>query len=481
MPGGAVVRGGAEDWIALPLDKSLFANLDQDAVVGHQTAIENGFINELGGHTRFPGLVEFCTLPDNGRVYLYDFMGDLLAATSKGRVYRIGQNGTVTDVTNVPISGGRRVIFAKNNQEAWMAAGGQIIRLRSTKTELLSPDAPLTSHIACIDNIVVAVAINSQLWYYSNPGYPDQWPDLNTFSADSSPDNASAFIIDDFRDLIFGGLSAIEQWQRVPTGNTPFYRQWAIGEGVKSPYCLLSADNAVWTVNKLSELVKINQQITASVSNDIGLILEGIDDWTDAWLGGYPNSPCHVVGQKFMILQMPNATNAYGTTGVTLLYDYRNKRWSTLYGWDPTTGLRQRWPGWSHWRLWDQVFVGGEGKIYTFTTDTYTNDGVAQPWLTRTSHISEGNQFQIRDFRLQIKRGSSGTAVAPNILVRCSRDGRSFGPWIKRDLGLSGDRMMFKNFGGFGVATTFLFEISSTDDTPIDLVKAEIKGVKIGH
>jgi hypothetical protein len=475
------LRGGAEQWVPLPLDKPLFANLDPDAVVNRQTAIENGFINELGGHTRFPGLVEFCTLADNGRVYLYDFMGDLLAATSKGQVYRIAQNGKVTNVTNVPITGGRRVIFAKNNQEAFMAAGGQIIRLRSTKTEVLSPNAPLSSHIAVIDNMVVAVAINSQLWYYSNPGYPDQWPALNTFSADSSPDNASAFIIDDFRDLLFCGLTAIEQWQRVPTGNTPFYRQWAIGEGVKAPYALLSADNAVWTINKRSEFVKINQQITASMSNDIGKILEGIDDWTDAWLGGYPNSPCHVIGQKFIILQMPNASNAYRTKGVTLLYDYRNKRWSTLYGWDPKTGTPMRWPGWSHWRLWDQVFVGGEGKVYTFTTDTYTNDGVISRWLTRTSHIADGNQFQIRDFRLQLKRGVGGSATAPTILVRCSRDARPFGPWIKRDLGVAGDRIQFKNFGSFGTATTFMFEISSADDTPINLIKAECKGVQIGH
>ncbi len=478
---GRIGTTSPDNWIALPLNTSMFANVDQDAVVGHQTAIENGFINELGGHNRFPGLEVFCTLPDTGRVYLYDFEGDLLAATSRGRAYRVAQNAQVTEVTKAPITGGRRVIFAKNNQEAFMAAGGPIIRLRGTSTEILSSAAPLASHVAVIDGYVIANQINAQRWFYSNPGFPDQWPPLNTFSADSSPDNVTAFMINDFRELLFGGQSGIEQWERVPTGNTPFFRRWALGEGIKAPYMMLFADNATFTVNKLAEFVKFQQQVSQSVSNDIGLILEGIDDWTDAWVGGFPNNPCHIVGQKFMILQMPNATTVYGTRGVTLLYDYRNKRWSSLFGWDSSNGVPNRWPGWSHWRMWDQVFVGAEGKIYKFTTDTYTNDGVQQRWLVRTAHISQGDSLQMRDFRLQLKRGTGGSATAPEIQVRCSRDGRPFGPWIKRDLGVAGDRIQFKNFGAFGNATTFMFEISSAADTPINLIKAEAKVVGIGH
>jgi len=479
--------GGAEDWLDLPLNQPLFANLDQDAVVGHQTAIENGFINELGGHTRFPGLETFCELDDDGRVYLSDFDGDLLAGTSQGKVYRVAQNAAVTNVTGTPVPGGRRMIFAKDNQEAFMAAGGQIVRLRSPKTEVLSKNAPLSTHIGVINGYVVAVAINSQLWYYSNPGYPDQWPPLNTGSADSSPDNASAFMITDLGDLMFGGISAIEQWERVPSGNTPFYRRWSMGDGMKVPYAMLFADSSTWTINRRNQFVRIQGQIGRSESNDIQLILDTIDNWTDTWIGGFPNNPCHVIGQQFFIIQMPYATNPYGTKGMTLLYDYRGKRWSMLYGWDQKAGAPTRWPGWSHWRLWDQVFVGGEGKIYRLTTDTYSNDGALQRWLTRTSHIAEGNQVQIKDFRLQLKRGAGGSGAvgtsppAANIRVRASRDGRPFGPWIQRDLGVAGDRIQFKNYGSFGTGTTFMFEIMCADDTPLNLVKAQIKAVKIGH
>src|SRR4051812_3428037 len=135
-----------QGWIALPLDKPLFANLDEDAIVGAQTAVENGFINEQGGHTRFPGLEDFATLEDNGRVYLHDFNGDLIAGTSKGRTYRVSHNATVEAIPGVSVSGGRRIVFQKTDRDLLMAAGGPIVRLRDKKTELLSSAAPLTTH-----------------------------------------------------------------------------------------------------------------------------------------------------------------------------------------------------------------------------------------------------------------------------------------------------------------------------------------------
>ena len=257
-----------DKWASLPLDKPLFANLDPDQVVGRLTAVENGFINELGGHTRFPSLTPFVTLPDdNGRVYLFDFQGDMIAGTSKGRLYRINRSGTPTDVTGIPVGGGNRMVFSKSPQELYAAAGGSIIRLRSTKSEILSTAAPIASHVAYLNGYVLAFAVNSQRWFYSNPGAPDQWPALNVFSANSSSENITAMMVDPFGEIFFGGLGGTEQWLPVTTGgNVPFYRVWSVGEGIKIPYCLLFADNSLWTVNKLDELVSIRQQTSQVAS-----------------------------------------------------------------------------------------------------------------------------------------------------------------------------------------------------------------------
>ena len=474
--------GDAEDWIPLPLDKGLFANVDPEAIVQYDAALENAFVNELGGISRFPGLSVFATLQDNGRVYLSDFEGDLIAATSKGQVYRVAQTGAVTPCTGVTISGGRRVIMAPTNQEMLFAAGGPIVRLRKNTTEALSQDAPEASFVGWIDGFAIANQVDTFNWFYSNPGFVDQWPALNTFSADSNPDPIGSILINPFREVLFGGTNKVEQWERLTSGQIPFFRRFAIGDGVAYPYCFLFADNAIWTINSSNELVKFLQQISQNAGGEIGMLLEGIDDWTDAWIGGYPNKPLHTVGQKFILFQAPNATTPYGTKGLTIVFDYRSKKFFTPYSWDSTFSAPTRWPGWSHWPLWNQTLIGGEGVIYQLTTNNFWHSGVMARWLVRTSHVAQGNMVQIKDLRLRLKRGLGLPGQKPpTIAVRCRRDAGPFGVWVRRDLGAPGDNIQFKNFGHFGTGTTFQWEIACTDDVPINLIAAEVKASQVGH
>jgi hypothetical protein len=470
------------DWTPLALDKALFANLDPEAVVGSLTAIENGFINEKGGHTRFPGMIERVDLENNGRVYMNELDGDLVAATSKGQVYRIDRNHNVTNVTSVPVSGGRRTIFAPTDRELLMAAGGPIVRLRANTTELLSSAAPLSTHVQWLDGYTIATELNSGRFYHSAAGQPDVWNALDTFNADGNPDNVNSMMVTPFRELMLGGANSIEQFERLSTGTVPFFRRWTVGDGVKFPYVMLHADNALWTINQLTELVRFSGQQSEAASSEIGSLLESIDDWSDAWMGGFPDRPLHILGQKLMVIQAPHATNVYGTKGVTILFDYRNKRFASLYGWDATNGVPARWPAWSHWTIWNKVYVGNEGKIYELAPGTFRNGDQLQRWLVRTCHIAEANQLQIMNFRLQVVRGRGlSSADAPTIRVRCRRDGRPFGPWITRSLGKAGDTNPFITFGGFGNAHTFMFEISSADNCPIDLIGAAALARKVGN
>lgn len=471
-----------EKWIPLPLDKGFFANLDADAVVGYQTGIENGFVNEIGGNTRFPGLREVADVGDPSPLVLSDFDGDLIAGNRKGQVFRINRRYDVSNVTGVPATGGRRMIFAKTDRELLAAAGGPIIRLRSNKTELLSSAAPLATHVGWIDGFTIATEVNSGRFYHSGAGTPDQWDPLDTFSADGNPDNINSLLITPFRELMLGGPDSIEQFERLPTGDVPFFRRWAVGDGVKFAYMMLFADNAVWTVNNLTEFVRFSGQISTASSAEVGRLLEKIDDWRDAWIGGYPDRPLHIVGQKFILLQAPYATNEYGTKGVTLLFNYRDKKWQALYGWDAAAGVPTRWPGWSHWYQWNKVYVGGNGKVYELTDDVYRHGSEIQRWLIRTANIADTSLVNVKNFRLHIKRGlGSSAADAPTVRVRCSRNGKPYGAWVTRSLGKAGDNIPFVYFGGFGVASSHRFEIMSADNCPIELLSAQVLTEAIGH
>jgi hypothetical protein len=469
-------------WLPLPLNKPLYANLDEDAVVGYQTAIENGFVNSQGGHTRFPGLSLFADFGGDARVYLHDFNGDLIAADSRGQVRRLDRNAHVEDLTAVPVAGGRRVVFAKTDRELLMAAGGPIVRLRATQTELLSSAAPLATHVASLDNYTIAVEINSGRFFHSGPGTPDQWDPLDTFAADGNPDNINSLLVTPARELMLGGEDSVEQFERTDSGDAPFARRWAIGAGgVKLPYAIIYADNYVWTINNRRELVRFAGQVQQVVSQTFGRLLEAVDDWSDAWMGGYPDRPLHILGQKFMILQAPNATNAYGTKGLTLLFDYENGNPHTLYGFDRAAGLPSRWPGWSHWTLWDRVFVGGQGKIYELDQTVHRNGSDTQRWLIRTSHMASGGGVIVKNFRLRLVRGGGTSSTASTIRVRCSRDGRPFGSWVSRTLGKAGERQQQIEFGNFGSGLTHRFEISCTDDCAVDLIGADVKTDPLGH
>lgn len=474
----------AKPWIPLALNHPLFANADEHSIVGYQTAIENGILNEMGAQTRFPGMVDFATLGDDGRAILSEWRGDLIATTSKGRTYSMDPQGRVRDRTGTVLSGGQRAIHAPSRDSLQIAAGGPILRLRDQQTELLSSAAPLASHVAWLGTYTIAAEINTNRIYHSGAGRDDEWDPLDTYAADGDPDNITALLVTPFRELMIGGKNSVEQFEQSESGESPFFRRWSVGEGLGAPYCMVHADSAMWSINRNFQLVRAAGQVALVASSEVGGIFDDVDDWDEAWIGGYPNKPLTVAGQNFILLQMPKATNAHGSKGITLLYDYKNKRWSELYGWSLDDGIPVRWPGWSHWSIWERTFVGGEGKVYEIKSgvgSSYYHAGAPARWLVRTAYISDANKVSIDALQLNIKRGLGGSATESTIAIRCRRDGGAFGNWVMKSLGKAGETTPALAFGSFGTGYSFQFEITTTDDVQVDLLKAEIQVTQLGH
>lgn len=461
-------------WEKIPIDAKWFANVDETALTRAQAAIENGFQNEAGGHSRFPGFEVFSTLPgDHGRVYLSDWRGSLMAATGQGNLFRVDRGGTAENVTGVPISGGGRVLFGKTTDELVMVAGRKPVRFAGKRTEILSEDAPDTTHIGFIDNYAVAIETGSGRMLHSGAGLYREWDPLDVFAADTQPDSLNGLIVTRFREVMLAGANSIEQFERLATGTTPFFRRWSVGDGVFAAYSMLFADNAFWYVNGAKEFSRVSGQSGQVQSDEIAHVLEGIDDWTDFWVGGYPDKPLILAGQKFILMQAPHATSPYGGKGLTLLYDYRRKRWYSLYGWDAVGGLPARWPGWSHWQLWEQTFIGGEGVVYKVTPQSFTWDGEVQRMLGRTAHFSDWGPSEVVNLRARLRRGTGGNVSAGTIRIRAIRDNGRPTPWASKSFGLAGDRDMTVEFGGFGDADAWQFEWVVTDDCPVEMVRLE--------
>lgn len=460
-------------WMDVPIGAAVLSNVDETALNRQSAALENGFVNELGGHTRFPGLVEEIPLSP-GRVYLYDrpFRGDMIAVTSLGRVHRVDRNGNTRDVTGVAVAGGRRPTFTETEDELLTAAGGPIVAYAGAKTKLLSRDAPDTSHVVYTGSYVLAVQPDSQRASYTEPGDYDNWNPLNTFAAEGKPDRVTAAIVTPYEELLLAGPRSIEQFERAASGTSPFYRRWMAGDGVMAPYSLVATKSGTYGVNGDAEFVRYVNQTTDPESDAVQSTLDRIDSWADHWA-----KEIIMFGQRFILLQMPDATNVYGTKGVTLVYDEKRRYWYSLYGWDAALNRPRRWPGWSHAFIWSRHYVGGEGVIYRMAQDIYANGAEIQRYLGRSGHFQiEGSAMRIDDCRMRFKRGAAdpNTAVEPRLAMRFNPDNMGFTPWMAQPLGRHGQRELVVNFGSLGSADTMQFEWFVTDEAPVDITKLEI-------
>lgn len=468
----------ADNWKTIPISEKLFSNVKEACLGKSNAALENVFVNDANGISRFPGLSVFSELPGNGRVYLGSYGSDLIAATSDSLVYRVDDEGNASDVTEVPISGGRRVVFAESDRELLMAAGGQIIRFQGEKTTLLSDDAPIhTTHVAQIDGYILAIEDGS--FRHNAAGESTTWEALDTFAASSQADNINALLVTPFRELMVAGLLSIEQFERLSSGDIPFFRRWAVGEGVLAPYTFIAADNATWFINKRHEFVRASAQISQSRGDDLGRTFEGITDaqWADAWA-----ALINIVGHKFILLQIPTATNIYGTMGITVVFDFSKNRWLSLYGWDTRRSVQNRWPGWSYYNIWGRHFVGGEGKIYELKDDVYTNDGVLQKVLGRTAHVREWGESAVNNVRAHIKRGAVGANDdVPEIWLRAHRNNSTWTRWKKKTLGRGGETEVVVDFGAFGDARSWQFEYMTTGNSEFELISLQAEVQKTGR
>lgn len=467
------------EWAELPMDQELYANVDETLLSNRNAAMENVYMNPANGQSRFPGRKAFVDGLSGQRTYLHEHRGDLIAATDQGDVYRIDKAGGVQDVTGVKIGGGRRVIFDRTEEELVMAAGSKIIRLASSRSQVLSEAAPESTHVAFIDGYIIAIEPYSGRFYHCQPGQYRQWDPLDVFTAEGKPDDLNACVVTPYRELLLCGVDSIEQFERQSSANLPFARRWATGEGLYAPYTLVASDNGTYGINKLREFVRFRQQVSQPQSDEVDLVLEKIDveapeDVPDAWLDAWAEQ-INIKGQKFIVLQIPNATNPYGTQGITALYDYRFRRWSNLYDWDDDAGVPVRWAPWSYYPMWGRHFVGIAGGVQELSINAYDHAGAVQRVLVRSGHVDKFGPSRFDNVRLRLKRGTTGSNAARDaqVAVRANKDNLGFGPWAYEPLGRAGDRKMVIEFGSFGEATTWQFEIAVTDAVPVEIVGIE--------
>lgn len=463
-------------WADVDWSKQMYASADEAILTDAVATIENATANPAGGMSRFPGLRSFVSIPGE-KVYLKPWNGDLYAATDQGRLWRIGRTGTTLDVTGVPISGGQRVIMDATDDRLVLAAGGPILTLLGQRTEVLSRDAPESTHVAFVDAYLIAIERWTGRFLHCAPGEYTRWDPLDVFSANAKADALNAVVVTPYRELLLAGEDSIEQFERLPNGSQPFSRRWSTGEGVAYPYTLTSDKTGTYGVNPRHEFVRFAGQVSQEQGEPIGLVLSKIDDWTDAWAQSIT-----MFGDPYVVLQAPRATSqAYQTQGVTLLMNQRDRRWSFLYSFDRDKGEPARYPVWSFASIWGRTFAGVPGGVAEVDADTYDLLGQPMPFVVRSGHIDKFGPSRVDNLRIRIKRGvGAASGRAPQIGLRVNRDNRGFGPFSWRPLGTEGQREMTIYFGGQGSAHTWQWEMRVTDPVDVQFVGMQAQVERLG-
>lgn len=457
-------------WKELDLAAGVLQNAPEEALKGQTASFENAFITEAKSWSRFPGLKTFCTT-GQGRVYLFPYRGNLMASTSQGRLSRINEQGTATDVTEFSISGGGRTTFAETDDGLLMAAGGPITRYQGSKTERLSEEAPDATHVATLSGYVVAIAPRSGQFSHTAVGQYTIWNPLDVFSAEGKPDQLNALLVNAAGQLLASGPQSIETYEPSAGGVNPFFRRAVSTTGVYAPFTLTDHESGSYALTQRFEVSLVGSGAT-SKSGAVQLAINKIGQpggggWKDAWA-----QAVQIAGHDFLIVQAPNAMTPYETEGMTFAYDITLNRWFFLYGWDTELGRPTRWPGWSFASMWGRTFVGGDGVVYELSKDYLDNDGLPLRPLWRSGHIDIGTELmRIDDFRMRVKRGvgSNDDTIAPQLSMRINKNNTGFGRLQRIDLGRPASREMIKRIGPMGIMDTVQFEIIMTDSAQFEV------------
>jgi hypothetical protein len=287
-------------------------------------------------------------------------------------------------------------------------------------------------------------------------------------------------LITPFNEILLAGTDSLEQYERYTGSTVPFFRRWAVGDGISEPGTLCFADNAAWGLNSRREFVRLSGQTSQSVSDDIQKDVE--DKYALGNLGAFKRAwaaPCYVKGQKFIVFQSPEANNSYGTKGFTAVFDIRRGQFFEISGWDDANGVPALWPGRSIFSLWGKTFVGGRGKIYQLDPETHTNDGNVQRAFCRSAHFDTEGTMRVDGVKIFLKRGVGNYETSPKIMFRSNPDNRGFGLWQTRDLGTTGAAQLSVEFGQQGTADTWQFELSMTDDAPFEIRSMKFDGARV--
>lgn len=305
---------------------------------------------------------------------------------------------------------------------------------------------------------------------------------LNVSSKDGSSDNIITLIVNQ-REVYLLGERTTEVWINVGAFPFPFQRipGTSSQHGCAARFSVSRLGNSFAWLSRddrgQSVILQMNGYQPVRISTfAVETAINSYPTVNDARAYSYQQN-----GHEFYVLTFPSAD-------VTWVYDLATELWHKRAWRDPFNVLH-RHRGNCATLFNDKIFVGDfqNGKLYTLSLTTFTDDGVPIPCIRRAPHLvgPEIQRVFHHELQLQFQPGVGlqvGQGSDPQAMLHWSDDGGStFGNEHWRPLGKVGKYKNRARWTQLGEGRDRIYEVMVTDPVFRVLVSANLRSTLGAH
>lgn len=423
----------------------------------------------LRGRPGLELLVELPRSPIRG-LYVHEYR---LFVVAGARVYEVDADGDTREWGTIPTSSGRVGItsFSAPLGDTLIIGDGAAFYAVDLNTAIVTTitDAPRGRYCITFNQRIVYQGENGQV-FYSEVSDPTNIPGANFFTAESLSDTVVAITATEDQVWLHGEDST-EVWFNTGDANNPFQR---ISGGVLYSGCLypataLRVDHATMWVDRNKDGLGIVYR--TSGFSPVRVSTSPVERFiAEANIGGLSAYSYQEDGHTFYCLNALGQNTGGNQNLPSWCLDLKTGEWHERAWLNRETGIQERHRVEFHANAYGKNIVGDyeSGKIYVQSLDIHSDDGQEIRRTRVTPRFGFSGRSVIMDevwldFATAVGLDGSGQGTDPQVMLRVSGDGASFGSEMTCPLGKIGEYDSQVRFFGLGLGRDWVFEISVSD------------------
>ncbi len=421
-----------------------------------------------------PGLEALVTLPDSPLRGSCDF-NDRYFVVAGDQICEIYANGTNLEWGQIASTHGKVTMAGILNMLIiGDGLGYYSLDLDTGVVESIA-DAPVGRFCVFFNQRILYQGENGQV-YYSELNDPTNIPGLNFFTAESLPDVIQAIATTEDLVWLIGTNSsepfynsddADNPFQRVPSGVSHIGTDW--------PDSVLRLDNSIWMVGRDKEGAGI---VWRSQGNQFTRVSTSA---VERFTSKATNLTAHSYqeeGHSFYVINADQGTWAF---------DIKTSEWAERAWLNRDTGFQERARPETHAYAFGMHIVTdyANATVYRQALEIKSDDGQEIRRTRITPKLSFGGRQIILeelwlDFATGVGLDGAGQGTNPEVMLRVSGDGVTYGNEMTCPMGGIGAFDTCVRFHDLGIGRDWVFEISVSDPVLTGIMAGEAS-IKVGN